>query len=181
MWSNFIIIGLLFTTNVFSITYKEWVALSREDKVEYLDSNFPQASYAQNKWSYRTTLAPLLTAIKHDQKSLIKRFSDYKTEASLEVEDDFYALVGEIEVSSDLYYSDDYKLLAVTFHYLQRGCSHEDEESGDFIEQSGHYKDYTEAHKNNCFDTDVSWSAFSYADANFIELSHSDYMEWSGH
>lgn len=180
MWSRYLALGLLFTSNAFSITFKEWTALSVEKKVEYIEDNSSQASYDDKKWSYRTTSPSLLRAIKKDQNRLVKEFASYRTEAYLEVEDDNYALVGDVEVSSDVYYSEDNKLIAVSFHYAQRGCSHQDD-NGDYTEESGFYMDYTEAHKNNCFDNDVSWSGFSFADSKFKELSHSDYMEWSGH
>lgn len=180
---KFILLSLLtFSLSAEAITYTDWKKLTLDDQIDYLSDHSGDIEIdLDSKKITRTTLpTQRMTKLKSKINSLIKKLSGYQTELYTEVEDDYHAQVGNLQVSASLYFSDDNKFLGVNVFYFQQGCSHQDE-NGDYTEEGGYYTDLQEAEKNNCFDNDVSWSGNSVANESLKELSHSDYMEWSGH
>ena len=165
-----------------AITFSEWKALSKDQKIDYLASNNSDLRYSitgqkivesRMDKERRAALSPKF-------KAHFIKLNEYQSDLNTEVEDYNYGKVGPLEITAGLFYSEDNKLLGADFHFFQGGCSHQDAK-GEFEENGEYYNNIKEAKLHNCFDNDVSWSGFSYMDYNFKELEHSEYMEWSGH
>lgn len=171
---------LLFSTQAYSVTFKEWQNLSKEQKAEYLYNSYGSAQIEidlDQKKIIKNTFAPA------DQRKLAKtvydltrNFLKYEPGFDTDVEDDMYATVGKLRTRIELFFSKDQRFIGARVDYFQAGCSPEND---DF--ETYHYETIKEAEADNCFDNDVSWSGDSFTDENLNEISSSDYMEWTGH
>ncbi len=166
----------------FAVTLEGWKSYSAEQKINYMSDNLSDIDILLQSGTitHSRLNSARLEIAKTKIGDIYKNLTYFETNLNTEVYDDMYATVGNLQVSADLYFSEDNHFLGSQIQYFQSGCSHIDD-SDEYIEGAGNYKDFEEAEKNNCHDNDVSWSGYSTTDQLFKELQHSDYMEWSGH
>jgi len=159
-----------------AITLKEWKKLTIEQKSDYLtgESGDFYVDIDSKKIISTSLDKPRAARLNTPVISTIKKLVSFKTVLTTEVEDDFYALVGSVKRTADLFFSSDNHFLGAYISYRQAGCSHSDQ-------SGGHYATTAEALKNNCVDNDVSWTGTSAVDENIIEVYESGYMDWTGH
>lgn len=181
----FILLSLFFSLTANAITYEGFHQLSEEEKIDYLYGMNPEIVYSVTLKKVTELYLSHEDFLKVEEKlkQVVHSLENYEPGFDTDVyDDDYYATVGNVEANADLYFSEDHKFLGGRILYWQKGCSH----FGDDNEPTGevpvsHYPSYEEAHANNCFDNDVSWSGASIFDENFKELMSDDYMEWTGH
>lgn len=179
----FVFLGLLIlTAKSEAITLAEWKKLSKNEQIEYLSSEIEdiQVSLDDKRILSNFLSRERKEIISPTIRKITEKISKVKTTLNTYVEDDFYALVGSIKRSAQVYFSEDNYFLGASVMYLQQGCSHEDE-YGDFVEGNGHYSTIQDAERNNCYDNDVSWAGHSVINHEFKEIANTDYMEWTGH
>lgn len=172
-------LGLFISLSVYSVTYEDFSKFSNEEKIEYFDYNDSQIVYSQSlkKISRQNVTPEIFSFIENDFLAALESLKTYESEFDTEVHNYHYAIVGMMDEEVEFFFSEDNKFLGGRINYFQRGCSHEDEVE----EMTYYYESYEEAHLDNCFDNDVSWSGDTTFDENLIELTNSDYMEWTGH
>lgn len=166
----------------FGVTLSEWKKYKKSEKINYISGNLGDIEISLDDGSIKGSRLslPRLEIVKKNIEVIYKNLLLFETDLDTDVEDEYYGLVGDLQKSAELFFSEDNHFLGAQIKYFQLGCSHLDE-NDEYFEAGGHYKDISEAEKNNCFEEDVSWTGYSIIDQQFKELEYSDYMEWTGH
>jgi hypothetical protein len=156
---------LLIGANSFSITVEEWETYTNDQKVEYIE----------NESSWEEIEAKDIPNQPQDIQDFVASMEE--TDTYLEVEYDYYALIGGVQISYSFVRSDEGIIIGAMEHFFQQGCSPEDEDDEDAY---GPFETETEANEKNCFDNDVSWSGYGVRNEYAEEIEHG-FLEWSGH
>lgn len=161
-----------------TLTLADWKTFSDEDRQLYAegygDDNFLNLKVISidldSNQDLSSILDPIAQQFAYDMKNKME------DESTLEVQDDYYALVGPTYISSiTVLVLDGTTALGGSISYYQQGCMMADE-------TSPYFETEEEAKQAGCdLGADVSWQSHGTFDYDLSIFSITGYMEWSGH
>ena len=151
-------------------TLDDYVAIERETReqiVEYLWDEFATLS-GTGEMDLAAVTEPAQLAFASGMDAYMR------DNGSVEVEDDYHATVGDVEITLSMILLPDGTPIGGEIRYFQNGCDMPDE-------SSPHFDTEDDAEAAGCDFSDVSWSNYGYFDYDLSAFSYEGYMSWSGY